>query len=114
MAEGSQSGELISKLETPINVRDARTARAWYAEKLGIHFDSIGRGEVAGTTVALFEFPDFTPASHVIYQFVTTDLVRAHRILQERGVEISEISESNWNFSFKDPDGNGIVFYEPR
>ncbi len=114
MAEGRQRVETIRKLEVPINVRDARTARTWYAEKLEIHFDRIGRAEVAGTTVALFEFPDFTPASHVIYQFVTPDLVRAHRIVQERGVEVSAISKSNWNFSFKDPDGNGIVFYEPR
>jgi hypothetical protein len=108
------SGELIRKLEIPINVRDKQRAGDWYAEKLGIFFGADDRADVSGSTVVLFDFASFVPASHVIYQFVTTDLVRAHAILKGRGVEVSEIPEANWNFTLKDPDGNGIVFYEPR
>lgn len=105
--------QLFSKLEVPINVRDKSNAKLWYLEKLGIDFNERDRAEVAGVTVVMFEFKDFSPATHVIYQFVTSDLRETLRVLTERGVD-TEIHEYNWNLGFSDPDGNKIVFYEPR
>lgn len=106
--------EHFYKLEVALNVRDRERARAWYAEKLGIHFNEKDRAEVAGVTMVMFPFRDAVPASHVIYQFVTPDLKAARQALLDRGGDVPEIDPYNWNLVFRDPDGNMIVFYEPR
>lgn len=106
--------ELFYQLEVPVNVRDKGKAKKWYAHMLGIHFNERDRAEVAGATMVLFQFPDFRPASHVIYQFVTADLQEARQILLERGLDAPDIDVDNWNLVIADPDGNKIVLYEPR
>lgn len=106
--------DLFYTLEIPLNVRDKQLAMRWYSEKLGIHFNEGDRADVAGVTLVLFQFPDCQPASHVVYQFVTGDLRQARSLLLERGVDVPEIDPYNWNLLFADPDGNKIVFYEPR
>ena len=105
---------LATQLEIAVNVRDRSGARRWYADKLSIHFDGNDRATINGVTLVLWGFADLTPASHAIYQFVTLNLERAHTILRERSVEVSDIDHDDWNFLFQDPDGNRFVFYSPR
>lgn len=105
---------LAVRLEVCVNVRDKERAKRWYADKLGICFDEMDRATVAGVTLVLWGFPDATPASHVVYQFVTPNLEQARKTLLERGVSVGEIDRDSWNFVFRDPDGNLLVFYAPR
>ena len=106
--------DVVEQLEVCIVTRDKASARAWYAERLGIVFNDRDRAEVGGVTLVLWGFPDAAPASHVIYQFVTKDLERAHDALRRRGVAVTEINPRDWNFLFADPYGNRIAVYEPR
>jgi hypothetical protein len=109
----SMSG-LVCGLELAINVRDKETARLWYADKLGIVFDKNDRAYISGVTLVLWGFDNASPASHVVYQFVTPNLEQAHAKLGQRGVPVSDIDAHNWNFLANDPDGNKFVFYTPQ
>src|SRR5687768_3104490 len=113
LARTRQPDGLFVKLEINIVGRDKSRARAWYAEKLGLAFDG-DRADVGGVTLVLWQFPDATPASHTLYQFVTEDLEHSRETLKRRGVEVTEIDRDCWNFDFQDPDGNRLVMYEPR
>ncbi len=105
---------LVCGLELAVNVRDKETARHWYADKLGIVFDETDRAYIRGVTLVLWGFSNAAPASHVVYQFVTPNLEKAHALLGERGVPVSDIDGHAWNFLVSDPDGNKFVFYTPR
>ena len=105
---------MIERVELPINVRDAREGRRWFFDILGIAFGENDRAHVNGVVLALFAFPDVRPCSHVVMQIVTDDLVTTHRCLRERGADVSDIDDSNWNVIVTDPTGNRYAIYEPR
>jgi hypothetical protein len=62
----------------------------------------------------LWGFSNAVPASHVICQFITPNLERAHALLSERGATVTDIDLHNWNFLVNDPEGNKFVFYTPQ
>lgn len=105
---------LVCGLELAVNVRDKEGARQWYADRLGIVFDEADQAHVCGITLVLWGFSNAVPASHVVYQFITPNLQKAHVLLASRGVEVTAIDVQCWNFVANDPEGNKFVFYTPQ
>ncbi|MFC0108160.1 VOC family protein [Kibdelosporangium aridum] len=61
---------------------------------------------------------DVEPGSVKGLQVVVTDIEAAHKVLTERGIEVSEISDMPWGsfVFFSDPDGNAwaVQQIQPR
>ncbi|WP_067470267.1 VOC family protein [Nocardia amamiensis] len=116
-----------------VPVSDIDRAKEFYAEKLGFavdHDTKIGDdvrivqftppGSGCSIVIGTGAVPDMEPGSQQGLQLVVNDLLRAHKELVSRGVEVTEIQVLGENptpmpdpldnvgfFFFTDPDGNG-------
>ncbi|MEU2033006.1 VOC family protein [Nocardia amamiensis] len=116
-----------------VPVSDIDRAKEFYAEKLGFAVDHDTRigdgvrivqltppGSGCSIVIGAGAVPDMEPGSLQGLQLVVNDLLRAHKELVSRGVEVTEIQVLGENptpmpdpldnvgfFFFTDPDGNG-------
>lgn len=107
-------------------VKDMPTAKAFYADKLGLKVASDYRQTddrwwvslvlpEGGVTITLTTFHENATPGTMTLWFATSDLVAAHKELSDKGVKVSDIGDDlhgpgsgvKW-FNFKDPDGNLI------
>jgi catechol 2,3-dioxygenase-like lactoylglutathione lyase family enzyme len=120
---------MILSLEmVTVPVADVDRAKAFYRDRLGFSEDMDVRthdgarrfvrltppGSVC--CIALGEgWTSSPPGSLQGTQLVVDDIDRAHVLLRERGVEVSEIQEYPWGrfCFFSDLDGNGWSVQEP-
>lgn len=113
----------ISILSMP--VKDQETAKFFYAQKLGftvLRDDAFGDQRWiqvappgAQTSVTLVTGPQhMQPGSQAGIVLETKDIHADHKILKDRGVEISKIEQAPWGTfaMFTDPDGNGWVLQQ--
>lgn len=104
-----------------VPVSDVDRAKAFYVEQVGFNADHDqqvndelrfvqltppGSGCSIAFGVGIAETP---PGSLKGLQLVVEDIEAAHRHLQERGVDVSDIEDFPWGrfVFFSDPDGNG-------
>lgn len=126
---------------TFLTVRSLNDAVSWYQEKLGYDFEffqATGAAGVIGPTpalmpeltiyygvnkfkfpsdwsrVTLVETPDFNHLIYSPYTIYSSDIAADHELLRVRGVEVSELVESDGKqkFHFWDLDGNQIGIVE--
>ncbi len=116
-----------------VPVSDVDRAKAFYAERLGFHVDHdtvvdersrvvqlTPRGSGCSIVIGAGVVPDVPPGSLKGLQLVVPDIIRAHRELTERGVDVSPVQTLGENPTptphpldnvgfvfFSDPDGNG-------
>lgn len=118
------------KLElVPIPVSDVDRAKAFYAEKVGFHTDhdvEPGNGMrivqltppgsacsiVIGTGMG--EISEIPPGSLKGLHLVVKDIQAAHKLLVDRGVEVSDVVDMGGvkYAYFSDPDGNSWAVQE--
>jgi catechol 2,3-dioxygenase-like lactoylglutathione lyase family enzyme len=109
-----------------IGVSDMPTAKAFYADKLGLKVAMDYRQDdghwwvsltlpEGGVSITLTTFHENAKPGTMTLWFASSDLSAAHKTLDDKGVKVSEIQDDlhgpgsgvKW-FNFKDPDGNLI------
>lgn len=123
-------------------VSDVDRAKEFYADKLGFNVDVDHQasdnfrvvqltppGSACSITIGVGLGPTADPGSYQGLHLVVTDIEAAHRLLTERGVDVSEPYHFGKNvqrtpgthpdrgdyetfMSFSDPDGNGWLVQE--
>src|ERR1700677_3078255 len=119
--------QIINKLMMlAVVVKDMPTAKAFYADQLGLKVGTDYRQAddrwwvsltlpEGGVTITLTTFHENATPGAITLWFATADLAAAHKELGDKGVKVSEIGDdlhgpgsgTKW-FNFKDPDGNLI------
>jgi predicted enzyme related to lactoylglutathione lyase len=103
-----------------IPVSDVDRAKSFYVEKVGFNadHDHVVSDKVrfvqltpqgSGCSIAIGKgVTDAQPGSVEGVQIVVKDIQAAHRELQDRGVDVSDVQEFPWGHFvfFADPDGN--------
>lgn len=106
-------------------VTDLERSIAWYVDKLGVELiDNWGTGagllftgEQSAGGFGFIHSNDFQTFTFVdskrqvpYYDSIAADLAAAHRILKERGIEVTDIVDDGrvQRFSLRDPDGHVI------
>jgi predicted enzyme related to lactoylglutathione lyase len=116
------SFEIIS-----VPVRDQQRAKIFYRDVLGftlVREEPMGPGmswiqlapQGQSVTIALVTwFEAMKPGGLQGVMVNTEDIDCEHKLLQSRGLEISEIKQEPWGryALFTDPDGNGWILREP-
>jgi catechol 2,3-dioxygenase-like lactoylglutathione lyase family enzyme len=124
---GGEAAVVRFRLEmVTVPVADVDRAKAFYVDQLGfleeqdIEIDDTHRfvelvPPGSTCTVALTSgFVDAVPGSLRGVQLNVDDADAAHALLQERGVEVSDVTEFSWGrfCFFSDPDGNSWSVHE--
>jgi catechol 2,3-dioxygenase-like lactoylglutathione lyase family enzyme len=109
---------------------DAESARNFYEEKLGLTLASDEPYalvyQMAGSELRLSKVPSFTPLPFTVLDWQVEDILAAHKMLSERGVEFTlfdgmgQDEKGIWASPdggarilwFKDPDGNVLSVSE--
>lgn len=111
-------------------VRNLDRAVNWYCQKLGLrllhHWDQgadleVGTGQTLLTLLKDLEMrPQVLPDDTMEmphFHFQSTAIQRTHRLLSNRGVQVTGLKEYDlvWCFHFRDPDGNllGVCYEKP-
>ncbi len=103
-----------------VPVSDVDRAKAFYVEKAGFHADHdqtvndqlrFVQLTPPGSACSIcfgIGLTDKEPGTAAGLQIVVADIEAAHRELQERGAEVSDIDDQSWGrfVYFRDPDGN--------
>jgi len=112
-----------TKIFPSFSIRDARRARDFYENVLGVHTKQIPMGEcsfleldLGDTKALLYEKPDHVPATFTVLNFQVKDISTVVRDLARKGVQFERYEGTDqlgithnegpliaW---FKDPDGN--------
>jgi glyoxylase I family protein len=98
-------------------VKDLELAGQWYCENIGFtiqdyDFNDFVELVVDGQYVMhLFKSEHVSPVEKATFAFDTEDIVRAHKILTQRNIDIQPIQQhgDHAGFSFKDSDGNALM-----
>ena len=126
------STQIVNKfIMVSIAVSDMKKAREFYAEKLGLQIVTDYRRSDdnwwvtltppdGGSTITLARTSSVktTPQPGTLsFYFSTSDIVAAHKELNEKGVETNEIKDDLYGpgsgvkfLQFPDPDGNQVTF----
>ena len=107
-----------------LSVKDLAAAKRWYAEVLGfeVSYELAEQGwcemstPVSKTKLGLTQDAEASPSRGSTFALGVEDVVRARAWLAGKKVamdEIVEIPETVKLLYFRDPDGNGLMFYEP-
>ncbi|HEY7131018.1 MAG TPA: glyoxalase superfamily protein [Candidatus Limnocylindrales bacterium] len=103
-----------------VPVSDVERAKAFYVDKAGFHADHdhtvneqlrFVQLTPPGSACSIcfgIGLTDREPGTAAGLQIVVPDIEAAHRELQERGAEVSDIDDQAWGrfVYFRDPDGN--------
>jgi catechol-2,3-dioxygenase len=98
-------------------VKDLELASLWYCKNLGFSIGDYDFNDFVELTVDgqyvmhLFKSENLSPTDKATFVFDTADIMSAHKMLNERNVNIQPIQQhdDHAGFSFKDCDGNVLM-----